>query len=332
MKNPFSGKINWKLKKARLIQEGDTLIFPPKKTENHSDEFLIRTCATGVDENNPMRSTDRRHARRTAMKNTLCLVWLCSALAFGQSYNIETYRVFGVEHPGPYKHPASITELANGDLYLSYYGGSGEYGNDTAVYGSRLKKGATQWSDPKVIADTPDEGEGNPVVWQAPDGRVWLFYNNRTGQTWSNARVKAKISDDGAETWSDSFVLAYEEGSMVRGQPILLNNGDYLLPLYHETGDDREATASSTCSYFMRYNPRSKVWSETGRIKSSMGNLQAQVVQLTDTYLIAYIRRGGNFAHGSRLHLRSNRTTAVKPERCGGDLLSQSQPAVISSS
>jgi len=243
------------------------------------------------------------------MKNTLCLLWLCSAPAFSQSYNIETYRVFGVEHPGQYKHPASITELANGDLYLSYYGGSGEYGNDTAVYGSRLKKGATQWSDPKVIADTPDEGEGNPVVWQAPDGRVWLFYNNRTGQTWSNARVKAKISDDGAETWSDSFVLAYEEGSMVRGQPILLNNGDYLLPLYHETGEDREATASSTCSYFMRYNPRSKVWSETGRIKSSMGNLQAQVVQLTDTHLIAYIRRGGNFLptdHGYTLRSESH--------------------------
>jgi len=31
MKNPFSGKIDWKLKKARLIQEGDTLIFSTEK-------------------------------------------------------------------------------------------------------------------------------------------------------------------------------------------------------------------------------------------------------------------------------------------------------------
>ena len=51
-------------------------------------------------------------------------------------------RVFGPEVPtGPYKHPACMTELSNGDLYLVYYGGKGEYAVDTAVFGSRLKKG-----------------------------------------------------------------------------------------------------------------------------------------------------------------------------------------------
>ena len=176
------------------------------------------------------------------------------------------------------------------------------------MYGARLKSGEIQWSLPRVIADTPDRGEGNPVVWQAPDGRVWLFYVNRYGKTWSNARVKVKISEDGAETWSDSFMLNFEEGSMVRGQPIVLKNGDYLLPMYHETGEDREKTASSTSSYFLRYDPKTGVWTETNRIKSSMGNLQPQAVQLTDKYLIAYIRRGGDFlptGHGYTLRSES---------------------------
>jgi len=243
------------------------------------------------------------------MKNfILSLLCLATFAVHAQSYNIETYRVFGPEHPGHYKHPASITQLANGDLYISYYGGSGEYGDDTAVYGSRLKSGETQWSEPEIIANTPDRGEGNPVIWQAPDGRVWLFYVNRYGNTWSNARVKVKISDDGAKTWSDSFMLSFEEGTMVRGQPIVLNNGDYLLPVYHETGEDREGTVPSTVSYFMRYNPTSKEWSETNRIHSKMGNIQAQVVQMTDKYLISYIRRGGNFLptdHGYTLRAES---------------------------
>jgi len=117
-----------------------------------------------------------------------------------------------------------------------------------------------------------------------------------------------KISDDGARTWSDSFMLNFEEGTMVRGQPIVLNNGDYLLPMYYETGDDREKTAATTCSYFMRYNPKTKVWTETNRINSPMGNLQAQVVQLTDDYLVAYLRRGGDYLpteHGYMLRSES---------------------------
>ncbi len=65
--------------------------------------------------------------------SVVCVLCLVSLTAFADSYNIATYRVFGPEHPGQYKHPASITQLANGDLYIAYYGGSGEYGDDTAV-------------------------------------------------------------------------------------------------------------------------------------------------------------------------------------------------------
>ena len=209
--------------------------------------------------------------------------------------NIEIHREFGGEHPAPYKHPASIAELANGDLYISYFGGANEYDNGTAVYGSRLKPGETQWSPPAVIADTPFEGEGNPVVWQAPDGLVWLFYNNRKGDTWSNSRVKVKISKDGAETWSDSFMLTYEEGTMVRGQPIVLMNGDYLLPLYLEKGSDREKTGAETSSYFMIYTPSTGVWRETNHIHSPQGNLQAQPVQISEKEVICYLRRGGDY-------------------------------------
>lgn len=209
--------------------------------------------------------------------------------------NIDTYRVFGVEHPGLYKHPASITELANGDLYISYYGGEKEYSDATAVYGARLIKGQKVWTEPQVIADTPFQGDGNPVVWQAPDGVVWLFYVVRFGETWSHARVKGKISTDGAVTWSDSFMLTLEEGTMARGKPIVLNDGDYLLPMYFEAGGDKEMLAPETASYFLRFDPETEKWTETNRIKSPNGNLQPQVVQLTDNHLVTWMRRGGGY-------------------------------------
>ncbi len=215
-------------------------------------------------------------------------------------------RLFGPEIPGKYKHPASITELDNDDLYVVYYGGEGEYEGDTAVYGSRLAKGSKQWTRPQIIADTPGRSEGNATIWQAPDGVVWLFYITNYGPTWSTSRIKYKLSKDQAQTWTDSDVLAFELGSMVRGRPIVLSDGDYLLPVYHETGEDRERTASDTCSFFFRYNPRTKVWTESNRIFSPNGNLQPAPVAITDDYLVAYLRPGGDFEpNTNRFVLRS---------------------------
>jgi predicted neuraminidase len=196
---------------------------------------------------------------------------------------------------GPYKHPARLTQFQNGDFYLVYYGGEGEYANDTAVFGSRLKKGENRWSPPRVIASDPFRSLGNGVIWQSPDGKVWLFYVVRFGETWSSSRVQAKVSKDNAETWSDAFPLHLEEGMMVCNKPIVLNNGNYLLPLYHETGADKEKVGADSTGLFLRFDATKKQWSETGRIRSATGNIQPAVVQLTDDHLVAYCRRGGDY-------------------------------------
>ena len=205
-------------------------------------------------------------------------------------------KIFGPEVPtGKYKHPSSFDELDNGDLYLAYYGGAGEYASGTVVYGARLNKGSSHWSQPKKIASNPFRSLGNPVVWQGPDGLVWLFYVTRFGDTWSTSRIKVKISRDGAVSWSDSALLTIEPGTMVRAHPIVLQTGEYLLPIYHETGHDTELVGPETTSFFLRYNPSNKKWSSSKRIRSDHGNLQPAVAQVDDRHLIAYCRRGGGY-------------------------------------
>jgi predicted neuraminidase len=196
---------------------------------------------------------------------------------------------------GPYRHPTSFDALDNGDLYVVYYGGAGEYKGDTAVYGFRKAKGSKTWTEPTIIADTPGRSEGNAVIWQGPDGKVWLFYLTRYGETWSTSRIKFKTSTDGAQTWSDPYLLTFEEGMMVRGHPIVLNDGDYLLPVYHETGHDREIVGADTSSLFYRYLKETNEWKATNRVYSRLGNLQPSVVQIDDDHLIAYSRRGGGY-------------------------------------
>jgi predicted neuraminidase len=213
--------------------------------------------------------------------------------------DIAYERVIGPEFPGKYKHPASIEELAGGDLYIAYYGGDGEYADVTAVYGMRKKKGQPQWSQPQIIADTPFYSDGNAVVWQAPDGLVWLFYVCRFGDTWSTSRIKAKISRDGAETWSDSFFVALDEGMMVRSRPLLVADGSYLLPIYRETGHDTERVGPDSTSHFLRFDLKTKKWSPSESIRSAKGNIQPSVVQLAGDHFVAYCRRGGGYGPGT---------------------------------
>ncbi|MCZ2073866.1 MAG: exo-alpha-sialidase [Bryobacterales bacterium] len=215
---------------------------------------------------------------------------------FANELRIE--RVFGPEVPtGPYKHPANIGVLRNGDLYLVYYGGAGEYAVDTGVFGSRLRKGETKWSQPERIAHDPFRSVGNAVVWQAPDGLVWLFYVVRDGDTWSTSRIQGKVSRDEGETWSDSFMISDKEGMMVRNKPIVLSSGEYLLPVYHEVGGDTEMVGAGSTSRFLRFDPKSKAkeWIALGVIRSKKGNIQPGVVELGNGHLIAYCRRGGGY-------------------------------------
>lgn len=220
---------------------------------------------------------------------------LCASPALPAA-GLRIERLFGPEiKTGPYKHPTRIEELRNGDLYVVYYGGEGEYATDTGVFGSRLKKGGHHWSPPKQLAHDPFRSVGNGVIWQAPDELVWLFYVVRYGETWSTSRVQAKISRDNAETWSDAFPLASEEGMMVCNKPIVLHNGDYLLPLYFEGGHNPEFTGADSGGLFLHFDPKKKEWRQTGRIRSATGNIQPAVVEVRDDFLVAYCRRGGGY-------------------------------------
>jgi predicted neuraminidase len=226
----------------------------------------------------------------------IVVVLTCGVVASAGAGEPRFERIFGPEvKTGPYKHPACMTELATGDLYLVYYGGAGEYAVDTGVFGSRLRKGSKEWSPPQRIAHDPFRSVGNGVVWEAPDGIVWLFYVVRYGETWSTSRVQFKVSHDHAETWSDASMLVLDEGTLVRNRPIILAGGDYLLPLYHETGHDPEMTGPDSYSFFLRYSTQDKSWAKTAPIRSAKGNIQPAVVSLSDHDLVAYCRRGGDY-------------------------------------
>src|SRR6266576_6295174 len=88
-----------------------------------------------------------------SLSSILMVFGLCLSILPISAGELLIERLFGPEtRTGPYKHPARIEELKNGDLYLVYYGGEGEYATDTGVFGSRLKKGGRKSTSPNLIA------------------------------------------------------------------------------------------------------------------------------------------------------------------------------------
>jgi predicted neuraminidase/predicted glycoside hydrolase/deacetylase ChbG (UPF0249 family) len=116
-------------------------------------------------------------------------------------------------------HSSSVVELPNGDLLVCWFEGSGErHANDVMIKGARLKKGASQWSEPFVMADTPDHPDCNPVLFLDGKNRLHLVWVVVIGNRWEASLLKTKISTDfqneGAPVWNWQDIILPNPGEL----------------------------------------------------------------------------------------------------------------------
>lgn len=184
----------------------------------------------------------------------------------------------------PSCHAATLTPLAGGDLLVAWYAGSREAAPDVAIYGARLARGSAVWSNPFLLANPPGRPEGNPVLFTAPDGGVWLFYVTLTGDKWTTSRMKVRRSADGGRTWGAECVLSPELGWMVRNRPLALPSGEWLLPAY----DERDWT-----SFVLISDDQGETWRPSTRVTTPPGVIQPAIAPLADGRLLMLLRTGG---------------------------------------
>lgn len=129
-------------------------------------------------------------------------------------------------------HAANLAWLPDGTLACVWFGGTMEGMGDISIYLSRLVPGADRWSAPEKLSDDPDRSEQNPVIFVAPDGRVWLIHTAQTAGDQDSSIVRCRISGDGGRTFGPVETLCEVPGTFVR-QPIVVNErGHWLLPLF----------------------------------------------------------------------------------------------------
>lgn len=122
-------------------------------------------------------------------------------------------------HP-EHNHAPGIAELANGELIVSWYRGSGERkADDVAVYGARRPVGSTQWSDPFQMVDTPGFPDGNTCLMVDERGQLLLFWPLVLANTWESCVTQLLVSEapigSGSPKWTrrDSLWLKPDDFS-----------------------------------------------------------------------------------------------------------------------
>ena len=198
--------------------------------------------------------------------------------------------------PFLFSHGSTIVAFPEGRLFCAWYAGSREKGDDVVIAGGELSAGATSWSEPRILVDTPGKSEGNPVLFLDEDGVLWLFYQTmygsgegrtQQGTGWTTCKVKVITSDDGGRTWSDERILVDELGYLTRNRLEVLSDGSWLLPMQ----DERDWSSRILLS-----KDKGVTWQMSERIDSGLGfhngNIEPSLLERREGGVLCLMRTG----------------------------------------
>ncbi len=184
----------------------------------------------------------------------------------------------------PSVHASTIEALPDGELIVSFYGGTVEKASDITIFTCRYLPDQKRWTEPDITIQDPDHSLGNPLLFLAPDGVLWLFYLVMRGDKWYKCTLHAKRSQDLGQTWQHALDFPASLGWTVRNNLIVLDSGEILFPLCDE---------AKGRSFFMASHDNCQTWQIRGAVESHPKNLQPAVIQRANGDLLTYIRTGG---------------------------------------
>lgn len=130
-------------------------------------------------------------------------------------------------------HASFLLPLSNGDLGCVWFAGSEEGRPDVSIFFSRLPAGSNQWTDEVKLSDDPTRSEQNPVLFEAPNGDLWVLYTSQDFGNQDTSIVRRRISRDGGQSWGPIETPFDETGLFIRNPIVVVGNGDWLLPVFH---------------------------------------------------------------------------------------------------
>jgi len=242
----------------------------------------------------------------------------CGCLLVGLSARADTHRAITRAGPwGDYEAFPDVAKLADGSLFVVFYGGTGHVTLPSAksprggaVYGLRSTDAGQTWSAPILVADTPED-DRDPHVCQLRDGTLlatFFTYKPYKGPgPWSEeGDVFVVRSRDNGMAWSqpERVPTPYKDrehlaGVFESGSPVPLKGDHVILPLYAEKTKGHYVTA------VIHSKDGGKTWADVAEVDPeqsvtfSYGFCEGAVTRVSDGRLIILMRPGMHQAYSS---------------------------------
>ncbi|GLQ11623.1 glycosyl hydrolase [Devosia yakushimensis] len=210
-------------------------------------------------------------------------------------------------------HASFLLQLRNGDLGCVWFAGTEEGKPDVSIYFSRLPKGSDQWTAEEKLSDDPARSEQNPVLFEAPNGDLWVLYTSQDFGNQDTSIVRRRISKDGGKSWGPIQSPFDETGLFIRNPIIVLANGNWLLPVFHCNPVPGEKWHGHNDTSGVKISTdQGESWTEYA-VPESVGAVHMNIVDLKNGSLVAFYRsRYADAIYAS--HSTDNGRSWSKPE------------------
>ncbi|MFN0040894.1 MAG: exo-alpha-sialidase [Burkholderiales bacterium] len=211
---------------------------------------------------------------------------------------LPRYDVAQVTHgTTPFAHSVAVTTLPDGKLRAFWFGGSREGAADAALYSALFTPSTGGWSAATpVISPKRLQSDvlrwvrkvGNPVVIRDPQQRLHLYFVSVAAGGWAASAINTMVSTDNGANWGPARRLITTPflnlSTLVKGAPVLFEDGQIGLPVYHEF--------AGKFGEFLRVSASGDVVRKT-RLTSGRHSLQPVILPQTDGSAVAFLRYAG---------------------------------------
>lgn len=207
--------------------------------------------------------------------NSICKPFYINKLkATSQSVSLPVKGfLFNDNEPYPECHASTILHLQNGNFIAAWFGGTKEKNNDVGIWMTKGRPG--HWEKTKEVAKINNEPHWNPVLFQSPGGKIYLFF--KVGKEIPQWETWLKTSDDEGKTWSDAKELVKDDHGgrgPVRNKIIILSDGTWLAGASNEQGKWN--------AFFDRTEDEGKTWQATPYLQINRNEIKGKgIIQPT---------------------------------------------------